>query len=76
MDMAGNVYEWTTTWYAAYPGSKDLEVEYGTKYRVIRGGGSIDYYGAFFSGRCSDRVRSVPYGTYDALGFRCVMDPK
>lgn len=74
MDMAGNVWEWTDSWYAPYPGNDNLEIEYGQKYRVIRGGGAIDYYGAASTRRCADRARSFPYGTYDALGFRCVME--
>jgi formylglycine-generating enzyme required for sulfatase activity len=76
MDMVGNAWEWTTSWYDAYPGNDTLEVEYGKKYRVIRGGGAIDYYGAWSSQRCADRARSLPYGTYDALGIRCVMDAR
>ncbi len=74
MDMGGNAWEWTDSWYGAYPGNDQLEIEYGRKYRVIRGGGAIDYYGAPSTGRCADRSRSLPYGTFDALGFRCVMD--
>ena len=76
MDMAGNVCEWTASWYQAYPGNQQLQLEYGEKYRVIRGGGAIEYYGAPISFRCADRGRSLPYGTYDGLGFRCAMDVK
>jgi formylglycine-generating enzyme required for sulfatase activity len=76
MDMAGNVWEWTSSWYDAYPGNENLEIEFGKKFRVIRGGGAIDYYGAISTQRCADRARSVPYGSYDALGFRCVLDAK
>jgi formylglycine-generating enzyme required for sulfatase activity len=76
MDMAGNVWEWTADWYNAYPGNLNLELEYGHKYRVIRGGAAIDYYGKPSTRRCATRARSVPYGTFDALGFRCVKEAK
>jgi iron(II)-dependent oxidoreductase len=75
LDMAGNVWEWTASWYDAYPGNEQLEIEYGRKFRVIRGGGGIDYYQGTSTRRCSDRMRSLLFGTYDALGFRCVMTP-
>jgi len=73
-DMAGNVWEWTADWYDAYPGNDQLDIAFGRKYRVIRRGGAIDYYGAISTRRCTDRARSVPYATYDGLGFRCVAD--
>jgi formylglycine-generating enzyme required for sulfatase activity len=74
LDMAGNVWEWTDSWYQPYPGNDAVEIEFGHKYRVIRGGGAIDYYGAASTRRCADRARSLPFGRYDALGFRCVQD--
>jgi formylglycine-generating enzyme required for sulfatase activity len=76
MDMGGNVWEWTSSWYDAYPGNGDLELAFGKKYRVIRGGGAIEYYGKPSTRRCAQRGRSVPYGTFDGLGFRCVKEAK
>jgi formylglycine-generating enzyme required for sulfatase activity len=76
MDMAGNAWEWTSDWYKPYPGNDQFDVEYGNKYKVIRGGGGIALYQAKATRRCADRARSLPYSTHDALGFRCVQDAK
>jgi len=37
-DMAGNAYEWTSTWYEPYPGNDEISVQYGQVYKVLRGG--------------------------------------
>ncbi len=70
-DMAGNVREWTQSWYQAYPGNEDIQVEYGQVYRVLRGGSYLT--GSF-------DVRSVRrhYERMDLaepdFGFRCAAD--
>jgi len=65
-DAAGNVWEWTASWYQAYPGGGDLD-EYGESYRVMRGG-SWNYHGWY--ARCAYRDRIVPDNFSYDLGFR------
>jgi sulfatase modifying factor 1 len=37
-DLAGNVSEWTSSWYKAYPGNVNSNPHFGEQYRVVRGG--------------------------------------
>jgi formylglycine-generating enzyme required for sulfatase activity len=71
MDMAGNAYEWTSDWYDAYPGNRDVEKEYGQVYRVLRGG---SYSTGPFDARCVKRHYDLMDTKRDDYGFRCVKD--
>ncbi len=71
-DMAGNVWEWTSSLYKEYPyqaddGREDPEAS-GT--RVLRGGSW--FHVARFA-RCSSRHGGVPSDDVDHIGFRCVV---
>ncbi len=37
-DMAGNVSEWTDSWYQPYPGTKHRSIDFGIFQKVVRGG--------------------------------------
>jgi len=37
-DLCGNVWEWTTSWFQAYPGNTISNPNFGEKFKVIRGG--------------------------------------
>lgn len=71
--MAGNIAEWTSSWYKAYEGSRYSDVRYGTQVKVIRGG---SWYAS--PRECTVSARS--YGGIPSLetdsraGFRCVRD--
>jgi formylglycine-generating enzyme required for sulfatase activity len=71
LDASGNAWEWTADWYDAYPGSMARSVEFGRKYKVIRGGAAEYYYGLENTGSATQRARTLPYGAHDFVGFRC-----
>ena len=74
-DMAGNVWEWTSSWYDRYPGSTLENKDFGQNFKVIRGGaGSVGHYALSYFFRGATRQIADPKMTGEDLGFRCVMD--
>ena len=68
-DMLGNVWEWTDSWYQAYPGSEFEHEDYGERYRVLRGGAWSSLRRIV---RCAFRNRNVPVYFLINVGFRLV----
>jgi formylglycine-generating enzyme required for sulfatase activity len=68
LDMAGNVAEWTTDWFKAYPGGDFYSPYFGEKYRVIRGGGWFSDQNLV---RTTERSCSGVELANDDVGFRC-----
>lgn len=70
-DMSGNVFEWTSTWFDGYPSSPTKQPDFGTKIKVVRGGG-------WFSdgNSASAWYRSVnrPQSRIEWVGIRCAKD--
>jgi formylglycine-generating enzyme required for sulfatase activity len=85
MDMAGNVWEWTTDSYQPYPGSNYWNGRFGERLRVLRGGsfrssgkvGRMIYpegdksfsYGTVTT---TYRLGAIPDDKSEEFGFRCV----
>lgn len=77
MDMAGNVWEWTDSWYQAYPGGTYQSPFFGEKQKVFRGGGwgGSGHYALPLFYRGAYRSSLPPEEGYADLGFRCAKSP-
>ena len=74
LDMAGHVWEWTSSLCADYPYQQDdgRENPEGKSSRVLRGGAfALDQYFA----RCAFRSNYPPSGRVSLIGFRLVVAP-
>ncbi|MBI5237053.1 MAG: SUMF1/EgtB/PvdO family nonheme iron enzyme [Deltaproteobacteria bacterium] len=71
-DMAGNVMEWTSSWYKPYPGSDLKRDTFGEKLRVMRGGSwmtdALPFSFTF------NRHMSLPDAEDPHFGTRCAKD--
>ena len=69
-EASGNVWEWTASWFKAYPGqAEDHSDDYGEKFRTVRGGSWGFNRGAV---RCAVRNGDVPDDFSSSSGFRLV----
>ena len=73
-DMAGNVMEWTESWYQPYPGSDYQFKKFGREFKVLRGNGFqkgghyfLEAYRYTFY-----RTEAKPDEYFENVGFRCV----
>ncbi len=75
-DMAGNVFEWTASWYKAYPGNTHKDPNEGEIYRVVKGGSWYDctYYRCGISAPTYNRIFFHPMTKNFSFGFRCAQD--
>lgn len=69
LDMAGNAWEWTATWYDRYPGNTRSHEFFGNRFRVVRGGSWNDNGRGNF--RCAQRFSFSEAERSYQLGFRC-----
>ncbi|HEX7035330.1 MAG TPA: formylglycine-generating enzyme family protein [Pseudomonadales bacterium] len=70
-DMAGNVWEWTSSWYLPY--GTDVRASVASE-RVQRGGSFLCSPNGCHGFRVSARGHSTPESSHMHVGFRCVAD--
>lgn len=72
-DVTGNVWEWTSSWYEAYPGNKTASESYGTRYKTLKGGSWFDcsFYKCGISAPVYNRAFFAKRTKNDTFGFRC-----
>ncbi len=73
LDMAGNVKQWTASWYKPYGPTDFKSNDFGEKFRVVRGGSYLSKDKAYL--RTSNRSHARPDQAGDT-GFRCAVDAK
>lgn len=72
LDMAGNGFEWTSSWFEAYPGAPIKIPEFGQILKVVRGAGwrgEVSHLGPNWH-----RGANRPVSRIEWLGFRCAKD--
>lgn len=72
-DMAGNVWEWTSSWYRPY-GARDWKPTKASE-RVQRGGSFLCDPTLCAGFRASARAHATPDTSLMHVGFRCVAEP-
>ena len=75
-DMAGNLWEWTSSNYAPYPGNDTPAESYKSHYKTLKGGSWWDcsFYQCGISAPVFNRSFFSPKMRNETIGFRCAKD--
>ncbi|XP_036984378.2 formylglycine-generating enzyme isoform X5 [Artibeus jamaicensis] len=76
-DMVGNVWEWTSDWWAVHHSAADARNPKGPpsgKDRVKKGGSYMCHKSYCYRYRCAARSQNTPDSSASNLGFRCAAD--
>ncbi|MBI5749042.1 MAG: SUMF1/EgtB/PvdO family nonheme iron enzyme [Nitrospinae bacterium] len=73
-DMAGNIMEWTSSWYEAYPGSTLKRPQFGKRYKVMKGGAWMGPMTPFARGAHRYAAGVTERNHHPHFGFRCAKD--
>lgn len=75
-DISGNVWEWTDSWYRAYPGNQHVNENYGETYKTLKGGSWWDcsFYKCGISAPTFNRAFFLRTTKNSSFGFRCAKD--
>ncbi len=68
LDLAGNVWEWTDSWYGPHPGNTVKSDLYGERFKVMKGG---SWFSNLDLARITVRGKALPNQKMNYIGFRC-----
>jgi len=70
VDLAGNVWEWTESWYGPHPGNTMQSDLFGEQFKIMKGG---SWFSNLDLARAPVRGKALPTQKQNYIGFRCAL---